>query len=160
MMKEHRTRQILVFSLLSVCITAVIFWNSLQNAQTSNELSGGVLTVFKPILSWLFGDSEELMDLIVRKTAHFVEFAALGLCLGGLADGLCPRFWRTALVFFPLFSVLGVAVTDEFIQTFSDRTGAVKDVILDFSGGIFGLAVMVLALVALQSRAKSKEIKV
>ena len=150
MMKVCRARQILLFSVLSVGITAMIFWNSLQNAQASNELSDGVLTVVKPILSRLVGDSEELMDLIVRKAAHFMEFAALGLCLGGLADGLRTRFWRSSLVFFPLFTVLSVAVTDEFIQSFSDRTSAVKDVILDFGGGAFGLAVMVLALAALQ----------
>lgn len=150
MMKVCRARQILLFSVFSVCITAVIFWNSMQNAQTSNDLSDGVLTVVKPILSRLVGDSEEIMDLIVRKAAHFVEFAALGLCLGGLADGLRARFWHNSLVFFPLFTVLSVAVTDEFIQSFSDRTSAVKDVILDFCGGAFGLAVMVLVLTALQ----------
>jgi len=150
MMKVCRVRQILLFSVLSVGITAMIFWNSLQNAQASNELSDGVLTVVKPILSKLVGDSEDLMDLIVRKAAHFVEFAALGLCLGGLSDGFHTRFWRDSLVFFPLFTVLSVAVTDEFIQSFSDRTSAVKDVILDFGGGAFGLAVMVLALAVLQ----------
>ena len=154
MIKNCRARRIVLFSVLSVCITVIIFWNSLQNAQASNELSHGVLTMVKPVLSWLFGDSEEIMDLIVRKTAHFVEFAALGLCLGGLADGICARFWRSSLLFFPLFSVLSVAVTDEFIQSFSDRTSAVKDVILDFCGGAFGLAVIVLMLAVLQRWAK------
>ena len=149
-----------MFSVLSVCITAMIFWNSLQNAQASNELSDGVLNMVKPVLSWLFGDSKEIMDLIIRKTAHFVEFAVLGLCLGGLADGIRARFWRSSLIFFPLFSVLSVAVTDEFIQSFSDRTSAVKDVILDFCGGSFGLTVMVLMLVMLQKWAKVRRLKI
>ncbi len=159
MIKTCRARRIVLFSVLSVCITAMIFWNSLQNMQVSNELSDGVRTDVTPILSRLVGDSEEVMDQIVRKAAHFVEFAALGLCLGGIASGMRDRFWRSSLLFFPLFSVLSVAVTDEFIQSFSDRASTVKDVILDFCGGGFGLAVMVLTLAVLQRLVKKKEIK-
>lgn len=158
--KGYRTRQIALFSVLSVCVTAFIFWNSLQNAQQSNALSGGLLAAVKPILSPLFGGSEEAMDLFVRKSAHFAEFAVLGLCLGAVADGIYVRFWRTSLAFFPLFATLSVAVTDEFIQSFSDRTSAVRDVILDFCGGLFGLTAMVLVFAALRSRRKSKEEKV
>ncbi len=159
MMKVYRTRQIAVFSVLTLCVAAIIFWNSLQNAQQSNGLSDGVLTAVKPILSPLFGGSEEAMDFFVRKSAHFIEFAVLGLCLGGIADGICVHFWRTSLAFFPLFATLSAAVTDEFIQSFSDRTSAVKDVILDFCGGLFGLAAIILVFAALRSRRKSKEEK-
>lgn len=158
-MKGYRTGQIVVFSVLSLCVAGMIFWNSLQSAQQSNELSGGLLTLLKPLLIRLFGGSEEMMHAFVRKAAHFAEFAALGLCLGGVADGIRVRFWRTSLVFFPMFMALSVAVTDEFIQSFSDRTSAVKDVILDFCGGIFGLAVMIAAFSVLRSRKKSKEEK-
>lgn len=157
--KEYRTRQIALFSVLSVCVTAIIFWNSLQNAQQSNALSGGVLAAVKPVLSPLFGGSEEAMDRFVRKSAHFTEFAVLGLCLGAVADGICVHFWRTSLAFFPMFATLSIAVTDEFIQSFSDRTSAVKDVILDFCGGLFGLTVIIFVLAALPSRRKSKEEK-
>lgn len=153
-MKQYRNKQILVFSVLAVCVTATIFWNSLQNAQQSNELSNGLLAWLKPYLLHLFGGSEELMHEVVRKTAHFVEFAALGLCLCGVADGMRTDFWHTSLLFFPLFVLLSTAVTDEFIQSFSDRTSAVKDVLLDFCGGIFGLAVMVLLFAVLHSRRK------
>ena len=153
-MKEYKTRQIFVFSLLALCVAALIFWNSLQNAQQSNELSNGLLAWLKPCLLPLFGGSEELLHQVVRKTAHFVEFAALGLCLCGVADGMRTDFWRTSLLFFPLFVLLSTAVTDEFIQSFSDRTSAVKDILLDFCGGIFGLAVAVLMFAMLHSRRK------
>lgn len=157
--KAYRARQIALFSVLSLCVAAMIFWNSLQNAQQSNELSDGMLTAVKPILSPLFGGAEDIMDLFIRKSAHVAEFAALGLCLGAVADGICARFWRKSLVFFPLFVALSVAVTDEFIQSFSDRTSAVKDVILDFCGGLFGLTVIIFVFAALPSRRKSKEEK-
>lgn len=138
--KKYNIRQIVVCSVLSVCVMEIILWNSLQDAQTSNQLSGGLLSWMKPIVLQLFGGSEELLHEFIRKAAHFVEFAVLGACLCGVVDGICRRFWRDWLVFFPLFVLLSVAVTDEFIQSFQDRTSAVKDIILDFSGGVFGLA--------------------
>ena len=153
-MKQYRNKQILVFGVLAVCVTATIFWNSLQNAQQSIQLSSGLLAWLKPWLLPLFGGSEELMHEVIRKTAHFVEFAALGLCLCGVADGMDIKFWRTSLLFFPLFALLGTAVTDEFIQSFSDRTSSVKDVLLDFCGGIFGLAVTAALFAVLHSRRK------
>ena len=153
-MKECKNKQIALFSVLALGVIAVIFWNSLQNAQQSNELSGGLLTWLKPWLLPLFGGSEELMHEVVRKTAHFVEFAALGFCLCGVADGIRTDHWRTSLLFFPLFVLLSTAVTDEFIQTFSDRTGSVKDVLLDFCGGIFGLAVTAVLFAVRHSRKK------
>ena len=75
-MGGYKNKQIALFSVLALCVIAAIFWNSLQNAQQSNELSNGLLTWLKPWLLHLFGGSEELMHEVVRKTAHFVEFAA------------------------------------------------------------------------------------
>lgn len=150
----YKTKQTVAFSVLTVCVVAVIFWNSLQDVQASSELSSRVLTWLKPVLLALFGPSEELLHEGVRKMAHFVEFAALGLCLCGTADGLRTRFWRTSMLFFPLFAVLSVAVTDEFIQFFSDRSSAVNDVILDFFGGVFGMAIMAVLFEVLRSRKK------
>lgn len=154
MKKERKAKQAAWYAALSLLVVCFIFWNSLQNAEASNAQSDGLLVWLKPLLAPLFGGSEELMYVFVRKAAHFVEFAALGLCLGGLTDGLHRRFWRGSLVFFPLFVVLSVAVTDEFIQSFSDRTSAVKDVILDFSGGVFGLAAACIIFAALYARKK------
>ena len=138
----HRAKQIAVFSVLAVCVVTFIFWNSLQNVQASDELSGGLLAFLKPLLLPLFGGTEEGMHTFIRKAAHFAEFAALGLCLCGIADGIRIDFWRTSVLFFPLFTLWSVAVTDEFIQSLSDRSGEVRDVILDFSGGVFGVAIM------------------
>ena len=90
------------------------------------------------ILRPLF-DSDDRMHKFVRKAAHFIEFAALGGCIGLFTDGVTRRFWQSWAVFMPLFVILLTGVVDEFIQSFSDRTSMVKDVLLDFSGGLFGL---------------------
>ena len=41
-----------------------------------------------------------------------------------------------------LFYILAVGVTDEYIQLFSGRTSGVKDVVIDFIGGLFGIALV------------------
>ena len=73
----------------------------------------------------------------VRKMAHFTAFAVLGV-LAQLAYrhlfGLRPQCVANVL-----FTGLLVAVTDEFIQSFTGRGPMVSDVVLDFSGCVFGV---------------------
>ena len=138
-MRAVKTKQVLLFGLLSLAVMAFIFSNSAQLADQSNAVSGGLMDLLRPILQPFF-TSEELMHKFVRKAAHFTEFAALGFCVGMTADGLRRRFWRGSMVFVPLFTTLAVAVTDEFIQSFFDRTSSVRDVLLDFAGAAFGVA--------------------
>ncbi len=136
-----KKRQLILFTLLSLGITACIFSNSLRSGDASNAQSGWLMAWLKPLIDPNGLISEEKFHYFIRKAAHFTEFAALGLCLGGVAEAIRRRFWRSSLVFFPLFAVLAVAVTDEFIQSFTGaRSSEVKDALLDFSGGVAGLA--------------------
>lgn len=148
-MRGAGTKQVVLFALLAVAITGFIFYNSAQYAQQSNAVSTGLMDWLRPLLEALFG-SEDVMHKFVRKAAHFIEFAALGFCVAMVADGLRARFWRGSMMFFPLFTTLAVAVTDEFIQSFFDRTSAVKDIVLDFSGACVGIAGAVFALALLR----------
>ena len=119
--------------LLVVVLTAVIFVNSSLPATESGKLSGFV-TQFVAQLSQLLditlkGDVEHT----IRKLAHFLEFACLGLLW-------CKTFAsfrvsnRTSTGYILLLCLL-TAVTDEYIQLFSlGREGKVMDVLLDFSG--------------------------
>lgn len=152
-MKQKRSRQVVLFAVLSVLVVGFIFWNSMQSKELSAEQSQGLMALLKPVLMPFFRYEWE-MHQFVRKAAHFAEFALLGFCLGGLTSGIQNRFWRYALIFFPLFMMLSVAVADEFLQTFSDRSGMVIDIILDFSGGLFGLCVAGLLCALLRRRKK------
>lgn len=74
--------------------------------------------------------SDTLLDMIVRKTGHFLVYALLAV------------LWRQATGNDWLAFVLaaGYAVSDEWHQTFvSGRHGWRGDVLLDSSGGLAGL---------------------
>lgn len=84
----------------------------------------------------LRGDRESL-NKQVRKAAHAFEFLVLALLL-------CNAFFtwnfkgRKAIIYI-LFIVLFYAVTDEFHQIYViGRGSSVKDVLIDFIGGIIG----------------------
>ena len=70
-------------SLWLVCNLAFIWGNSLVSRSDSHDLSVGVLGFLPGFIRDLFPNQEQLVH-IVRKMAHFTEFA----CLGGLSCGL------------------------------------------------------------------------
>ncbi len=104
---------------------------------------------FRPLMHWLFPhmteDTLELCHHIIRKTAHFVEYAMLGALVWRLVH-FDPAFGsfspRRQYVFAVLICML-YASTDEFHQTFvPTRQPAVQDVMLDTCGSGFGLLVI------------------
>jgi len=149
-MEKARQRQILIFAVLSVLVVGFIFKNSLPSIEESRAQSGVLVELLRKILDPFGKWPEAVFHRFVRKTAHLAEFALLGFCLGGLSDGLKPNFWRSMYLFFALFSVLTIAVTDEFIQSFTGRGSMVSDVVLDFSGGLLGLFVVCVCLTVLR----------
>lgn len=119
-----------------VCLvlwTLFIWGNSLQPADLSGARSGAVTEIASQWVPWL-------TDHIVRKTAHFTEYAVLGFLLAAVLF-LALGGKRQKL---PLVLLLGVVtpLLDETIQLFvPGRSGAVQDVLLDCGGVLFGLAV-------------------
>ena len=104
----------------------------MKNREESTELSMGLLDKLKPLLS-VFGIEPE-DDHVLRKLAHFGEFALLGL---ELALYVLLNWGRTlgAFITVAMFSFAAAAV-DETIQLFSGRACQFSDVLLDFSGSI------------------------
>lgn len=134
-MKE---KHILLFRIGSAALTAAmiafIFWNSSQVASVSEARSGGVLIFLRDVLHL------PVTEVFIRKTAHFLEFCALGILLGGTVR--CYTHAWMARIMIPLFGGLAVPVCDEFLQTFIDgRSGEVGDVLLDFAGAVTGIAI-------------------
>lgn len=137
MSRKIRTKAT-IYSMLSLAILCFIFSQSILSREDSGALSGRILALLKPLLDPQNRIDEDLLHLIIRKTAHFTEFAALGLCVTGAtsAYGVIRKRRYVAL---PLLITLVCAVCDEFLQYFTGRGSMVTDVVLDFAGALFGM---------------------
>ena len=146
-------RWVVLFAVLSVLATAFIWGNSLRTVEQADSMNKTVSNVVRPSVDPGKKVEDDTFRMLVSKAAHIVEFAALGLCVAGLAISL-GKWKERSYVALPLFLVLSVAVVDEYIQTFSGRTSAVTDILIDFTGAMlgFGLAALGLLLLRLANR--------
>lgn len=120
-----------LWTLLLAANLALIWGNSMLPGSQSQELSDGFLQQFAFLSAFLGENGPKL----IRKAAHFAEFACLGFLLAGFfrARGRAP--------FLPgaLCGLLS-ACADETIQLFSPgRASGVTDVWLDFAGVLTGI---------------------
>ena len=84
---------------------------------------------------------------LVRKIAHFSEYALLGYLMGLL----CVRRDGRSRFFLPEAGCLAAALVDEGIQIFSDgRAAQLRDVCIDLSGATLGLTVALVMLAVLR----------
>ena len=128
---------------LRLCITLIVcnlifIWG---NSLLPGEISGALSDWLKDLLAPLFGWEDEGggQGGLLRKVAHFTEFAALGVCFRWLWGMLSTK--RSAQVLIPLGSAIAVACIDETIQIFSERGSSVTDVWID------GLGYLIAAIV-------------
>lgn len=136
---------ILIFFILVLLLTAFIFSNSFKNVEESHEDSNSVLKVVLLFLGDIVDLDYEDVSFFVRKAAHLVEFCCLGMAVKGFLLQLKKDYEKT-FYGWGCFYALAVAVTDEYIQGFSDRTSSVKDVLLDFSGALLGILFVTLVV--------------
>ncbi len=152
---------ILLSLLLVLAVMAMIFVFSSQNAEASHQSSNG-------IVQWLIGrlfrdyssmtptrqhEIREAVSFLVRKTAHFIEYALLGFSLFLHITAIMTR----CRVPGPKRLSLGIgtlyAATDELHQIFvCGRAGAVADVILDAIGVLAGIYCLALLLKSLERK--------
>ncbi len=128
---------------------AVVLWAVLILRLSGDDLSAAQTSrILGPLLAWLFPDldagTRQLAHFLVRKGAHFVEYAVLGT-LAAWALWRTRRTRRLLQVAGALAVVLGVAFLDEGRQARStERTGSLRDVGLDGAGGLAGAGSFVL----------------
>lgn len=138
-----------VFTVALIACIAFIFSNSMAVAAVSEQSSGRVLWLMQAVLRRLGHPAlaERLTMHIVRKLAHFCEYALEGFLLM-----LCMRVYsRHPLrhITVPMLGGVLTALTDETIQLFSDgRSGQVTDVWLDSAGVLAGILVAIVLLLA------------
>lgn len=141
---------------LVVLTLAFIFGNSLQNGEASSEASGSL----RQLLENLMG--VPVNEFLLRKAAHFSEYALLGaevsLLLRALSGcALRHTAWRRNVLDFAAFGFLTAAI-DETIQIFSGRGSSLLDVWLDTAGYLTGFFLFfLLAQWILRIRSKRHE---
>lgn len=126
---------------MRVCITLLVLilifiWG---NSLLPGAVSGAISDWVKAVLSAIFpgeGDTSEGSGLL-RKMAHFTEFAALGMCLSWLF-GMLNRHTG-----FALLSGMAAACVDETIQVFVPERGpSIFDVGIDSCGVAVGIWIL------------------
>ena len=126
-----------------ICANLALIWgNSLLPAESSSQLSGWL----QAFLSFL--PEGELVHTLLRKAAHFSEFALLGLLMGWMSALMGGR---------PQISVLGLGLgtgcVDETIQLFvPGRASSLLDVWIDFSGFTAGLLILIFGYTFIQNK--------
>lgn len=149
------------------CIMGAIFWFSSRTAELSQDSSLSISIVIfnlydKLVSSPLQGPEQpELMaviDHIVRKSAHFTEYALLGAAIA-----FHFAVWKKSIsytMWLPILLAGLYAATDEYHQTFvPGRSGQVSDVLLDTAGAVAGVMIFrIIYLLILRHRQKVEKI--
>lgn len=158
-------------AVLVLVMCAFIFYMSAKPAVDSDEISlgvvGQIITFFVPG----FGDmsaadqaaTQSSLNHIVRKCAHFTEFAILGVLVFNLViqavrtrrklDSRALSFRIAPLAASAWALATLYAATDEFHQIFvPGRAGMLTDICIDSSGVLVGILIATAILVLVKKR--------
>lgn len=130
----------------------VIFLFSAQNSDNSSQTSSLPAEILARLFNPDFEQCSEayknmLLDrcqFIIRKLAHFSVYTVLGMLTYNAFRGYEKLSLRLSLLFSALLCLL-YAAGDEFHQSFvPGRNCQLRDVLIDFSGAVFGIALAAL----------------
>ncbi len=139
----------------AVCMVILIWGNSLVPGEGSSGISLAVVDAVQRFLHGLGLPWEWVTNFLVRKTAHFTEYAALGVLVSQAGD---PQGSHVRLRF-PVIALVLVCVpcVDEAIQLFvSGRSGQLADVLLDCCGVLTGVALRCAAVARARGRRRDR----
>lgn len=138
-----------IWLLLMLLWVLLIFGHSLTPAELSSKESGWVMDVVLKMLNAVGNDGRWLTGYLVRKSAHFLEYAVFGLlliqnfrCVWKSSEWNIEQPHRGKMEkFIPVaFIVFTVPFCDETLQLFTPgRAGMLEDVWLDISGAVCGI---------------------
>ena len=122
------SRRLTIAKTLLICLLVFIWGNSLMPGEVSGAISNWVKELLANLLP-MGPEEEDGGGHLIRKLAHFTEFAALGATLGWIFGMLNKGKIRPFV-----YGVLAASM-DETIQHFvPDRGPSGKDVLLDSCG--------------------------
>ena len=164
--KKGQVAVSIVAAIFLVILYGAIFSFSEQNGETSGHLS-------HEVTKWIVESWEKLCgggwtedvknawikywEHPVRKLAHFSEYAVMGILVFLIWNPWLQKGWKKNLLI--IGWVFLSAALDEWHQTFvADRCGNFMDVLLDTSGGCFGL-ILCLFITWLCTRKRGRKCK-
>ena len=135
---KRTDKRIRICTCLLICILTFIWGNSLMPGEVSGAISNWVKDFLAGFLP-LGPEEDDGSGHLIRKLAHFTEFAALGATLGWLFGMLNKGKLR------PFVYGAAAASVDETIQRFvPDRGPSIWDVCLDSCGVLTGIVLLYL----------------
>ncbi len=153
----NRKQKLILWGVLTLLWTAVIFSFSMQPANQSANLSGGLL---QALLGWIYALTEVEIPLamvhnLFRKAAHFAEFFVLGIFSGNCSRSLFEKR-SPALLYGGL-----IACLDEILQfhTGAGRAMRFSDMLIDFSGVFVAVGMLILASKSSKKTTKHRLVK-
>ena len=139
MMTGTRKKKLLCTALIALNL-AFIWGNSLVKGEDSDSMSGAIMLWVNSFLG-LDEAGAATLHYLIRKMAHFTEFA----CLGTLLAWRCRLTGESHPMLLPALLGMAAAVADESIQLFTpDRGPRLTDVWIDTSGVVTGILLLAL----------------
>ena len=145
MKKKNKIIPAVFFLCAILMLLSVVFilYNGSQQIEQSLSRSNAVAERVQTVVHTdTTGSGNTNIGGLVRKSAHAIEYALLGLfaaLTALLGKNMCGRLHIAC----PIALVLAVAITDEYIQSFGSRSSQVKDIVIDACGGMAGMLVAV-----------------
>lgn len=135
-------KKMILCALLLIAMLAFIWGNSLRTGTESGATSGMLMEWINQFLH-LDEQTANTLHLVIRKIAHFTEFACLGLLLARWFGMTGEK--NGHLFYMPLLFGLLAACVDETIQVFVlDRTPSLIDVWIDTGGIVSGISAVLI----------------
>ena len=126
----------------------VLSWAVLIFLASTGALSGSNTAMLVRPLHWLFPHLSDatlnfIHGVIIRKGAHFTEYAIFGLLAARAFRTSSRQMLRTHWFIMALFVVVVYSLTDEFHQSFvPTRTASIYDSMIDTCGGLATLCLV------------------
>jgi VanZ family protein len=155
--KSKNTKRIRLILSIIILLTVIIIWgHSFMTPEMSTEESSFVKEIVEAVVQSVSNNEAfTIPEIVIRKSAHFIEYAILGLELVILItinkrmqsdDDKKRGLIKKLLSLYPTAFILSLFVgsVDETIQYFTGRYSSIWDVLLDLAGASFSILIFLL----------------
>ena len=155
--KSKNTKRIRLILSIIILLTVIIIWgHSFMTPEMSTEESSFVKEIVEAVVQSVSNNEAfTIPEIVIRKSAHFIEYAFLGLELVILItinknlqsdDDKKRGLIKKLLSLYPTAFIISLLVgfVDETIQYFTGRYSSIWDVLLDLAGASFSILIFLL----------------